>query len=131
MRKVLSILLVMVLCLAMAVTALATDDFVSSPGEGGTPCDHDLSSLSGKKDPNCTANGYTGDLVCDECGEIIEEGKVIPAKGHTFKDGVCTECGAPEVPKTGDNSGIVMWTTLMAVSAVAVVAAVGFSRKRV
>ena len=41
MRKVINILLVLVICMSMTLTAFATgDDFVGSPGESGTPCDH-------------------------------------------------------------------------------------------
>ena len=35
------------------------------------------------KEATCTEAGYTGDKVCDDCGEIFEKGKEIPAKGHT------------------------------------------------
>lgn len=130
MKKFLSILVVLVVCLSMAVTAFANDDFVSSPGESGTPCDHEKTEVTGEKNPTCTNNGYTGDTVCSGCGEVIEEGEVIEKLGHEFKDGKCVVCGASDVPKTGDNSAIFMWTVLMAVSAVAVVFVSTKARKR-
>ena len=130
MRKLISILAVLVLCLTLTVTAFATDDgFVSSPGQGGTPCDHEITTVVDQKDPTCTTDGYTGDAVCAECGEIVEEGKVIPAAGHNMVDGVCSVCGTPDVPQTGDNSQMMLWTSVMAVSAIAVVAVMYFARK--
>lgn len=41
-------------------------------------CNHASTSLVGAKEPTETEEGYTGDLVCDVCGEIIEQGEVIP-----------------------------------------------------
>ena len=36
-----------------------------------------------EKAPTCTEEGYTGDIYCLSCGEIITSGSVIPALGHT------------------------------------------------
>lgn len=131
MRKVISILLALVLCLALATTAFATDDgFVSSPGESGTPCDHNNTSVSGKTAATCTKPGHTGATVCDDCGEVLDKGSEVPATGHKFVDGVCTVCGAKDVPKTGDNNNMVLWIALMAVSATALVAVNGIRRKQ-
>lgn len=47
----------------------------------------------------CTSNGYTGDLYCTECGELIEAGKTIAALGHDYSnyyannDATCTSGG--------------------------------------
>lgn len=56
--------------------------------------------LEGAKKPTCTEDGYSGDLVCDACGEIIERGTIISALGHNYENGVCTKCGAldPNAP---------------------------------
>lgn len=131
MKKAINILLVLVICLSMAVTAFATDDgFVSSPGEDGTPCDHAETELKDKKNPTCTAAGHTGILVCCLCGEVLDEGSVIPALGHKFgEDGLCTVCGVSNVPKTGDTSNMLLWIGLMVVSAVALVTVTGIRRK--
>ena len=89
---------------------------------------HDT-ELVGVKDAGCTEDGYTGDEVCKTCGETVKKGEAIPATGHSFKDGKCTVCGAadpdykpaqPEQPdnpgvKTGDESAVTLWMTLMAV----------------
>ena len=132
MKKLISILLVLVICLTMATTAYATDDgFVSSPGEDGTPCKHGQTYLSGAIAPSCSAAGYTGDLICSLCGEVIEKGTVIPALPHSFNDdGVCTVCGASNVPKTGDNSNMMLWVGLMMASAVAIVTISSVRRKK-
>lgn len=36
------------------------------------------------KATTCTEEGYTGDVVCTTCGEIIEQGEVIPKTGHSL-----------------------------------------------
>jgi len=122
MKKVVNLLLVVVLCVAFSVTAFATDGFVSSPGEEGTPCDHEKTELVGKVEPTCTKPGFTGNLVCVECGEVIEEGSEIPATGHLFENGVCCICGVPDVPKTGDNSSVLGFAMIMAAVVAAAVA---------
>ena len=132
MRKVISILLVLVICMAMAVNAFATEgEFIGSPGEGGTPCDHTTTVVIGGKNPTCTAGGHTGNLQCTECGEVIEEGVEIPALGHQFdENGICLVCGSKDIPQTGDNNNMILWVGMMAVSAVALVAIVGIRRKK-
>lgn len=194
MRRVITILMVLALCLSMAVTTFAHGDgFVSSPGEGGTPCDHSRTYRKGEKDPTCTTAGFTGKLICKDCGEVLDEGHKTPAAGHKYdengvcaecgdkggeckhkhtflkgekaptcttagstgkvvcknchkvldkghkipalghkfdENGVCTVCGAADVPKTADNSNVFLWTSLMAFAAVALVAVNGYRRKR-
>ncbi len=34
----------------------------------------------------CTEKGYTGDVICSVCEEIISAGKEIPALGHNYGD---------------------------------------------
>ena len=38
----------------------------------------------------CTTDGYTGDTYCKGCDTKLESGKVIPASGHKWDDGVIT-----------------------------------------
>ncbi|MCM1114700.1 MAG: hypothetical protein NC397_04305 [Clostridium sp.] len=52
------------------------------------------------KAATCTEAGYTGDVVCADCGEVMEAGSVIKATGHTpaadkvdVKTATCTEAG--------------------------------------
>ena len=83
---------------------------------------HEKTHVEGKKEPTCEEPGYTGDKVCDKCGEVVEKGEVIHAKGHTptvvgrkdptetepgyTGDTVCADCGkllekGHEIPATG------------------------------
>ena len=41
----------------------------------------------------CTEPGLTDGKHCEVCGEVIEQQRDIPAKGHSFLDGECTVCG--------------------------------------
>lgn len=41
-------------------------------------CEHKNTELTGEKAATETEEGYTGDKVCKECGEIVESGTVIP-----------------------------------------------------
>ena len=41
--------------------------------------------------PSCTAEGYTGDLVCTVCGKTVDKGEVIPATGHTWTQWTVTK----------------------------------------
>lgn len=58
---------------------------------------HGETELKNAKEATCTAEGYTGDKVCTVCGEVVEQGKAIQKLAHSYKDGVCTACGAVEV----------------------------------
>ena len=83
------------------------------------------------KDATCTEPGYTGDKVCTVCGEIVKTGEVIPAAGHSYKDGKCTVCGAADPnansggntgtdsPNTADGAAMGLWLSLMTVAVLA------------
>ena len=63
-----------------------------------TPCGHRNTERQGQKDATCTAPGYTGDLVCTDCGQVLEQGQEIPVLEHTpqlrdAKDATCTDSG--------------------------------------
>ena len=81
-------------------------------------CKHENTENCNAKDATCTEEGYTGDTYCLDCGELLSEGSVIPAKGHSYDEGVvttepttesegvktytCTVCGATKtesIPK--------------------------------
>ncbi len=55
---------------------------------------HDY-EVVGKKEATCEEDGYTGDEVCKNCGDVKSTGSVIPAKGHNDAngDGKCDNCG--------------------------------------
>lgn len=42
----------------------------------------------------CTQEGYTGDIVCTVCGEVVETGQVIAKLAHDYQGGKCTVCGS-------------------------------------
>ena len=46
------------------------------------------STPTGVKVPTCTEDGYTGDLVCAECGSVIQTGSTIPKLNHNYQNGV-------------------------------------------
>ena len=52
--------------------------------------------LRNEKAATCVNGGYTGDLVCVRCGDIIEQGKATAAAGHKFFGGKCSVCDAQE-----------------------------------
>lgn len=73
-------------------------------------------TIVGAKDATCTEEGYTGDKVCSECGEIIEKGTVIPALGHDYdENGDCTICGGHEWEEIGPSEPVepsIPWTPI-------------------
>ncbi|MCD7827713.1 MAG: leucine-rich repeat domain-containing protein [Clostridiales bacterium] len=49
--------------------------------------EHPDTEIRNAVESTCTEDGYTGDICCYYCGEILEYGAVIPsANGHTFTD---------------------------------------------
>ena len=85
--------------------------------------------------PTCTQDGLET-RTCSACGEV--ETRVIPAAGHDYKDGKCTDCGAadpgyqPTQPgvKTGDESNTTMWIIVLVCAAALAVVLVIVSRKK-
>ena len=72
----------------------------------------------------CTQNGYTGDVYCGSCGDLLIQGQVIPAIDHVWDDGVvtieatattdgvltyhcvnCSETVEEPIPATGEEDG--------------------------
>ena len=45
-------------------------------------CDHAVSEQRGVVAATCTKDGYTGDLVCIYCGNVLEKGEYIAPTGH-------------------------------------------------
>ena len=45
-------------------------------------CAHANKEVRDEAAATCTEKGYTGDTWCNDCGELIESGAVIPATGH-------------------------------------------------
>lgn len=101
---------------------------------------HGNGILKGAVEATCTAEGYTGDKVCEICGEILKKGKTIGKLAHTYQDGKCTVCGAADPDyeprkllgvNTGDETDFVFWILLLAAAGTAVsVSVVHGARKR-
>lgn len=56
------------------------------------------------KAASCKSEGYTGDVYCQDCGTLIEEGKVIPKADHVWNKGEIT------TPATCTTKGIKTYT---------------------
>ena len=65
-----------------------------------TECDHANTQVSGAVAATCKTEGHTGKTSCADCGELIDNGSVIPVTDHhmgdweTIKANTCTEKGA-------------------------------------
>ena len=51
---------------------------------------HSLTEVRDSREPTCTEKGYTGDTYCKVCDKVQETGESIPAKGHSWNEGVIT-----------------------------------------
>ena len=55
--------------------------------------------VKGRIDATCTSDGYTGDVYCKDCGELIVSGSMAAALGHQWDAGIeskaatCRETG--------------------------------------
>ena len=44
--------------------------------------EHAHTEVRNGKEATCTEEGYTGDVYCTDCGQLVAQGEVIPALGH-------------------------------------------------
>lgn len=91
---------------------------------GQKECGHANTELRNAKPATCTAEGFTGDTVCKDCGAVITAGTVAPLADHTWGEWTvtkkptpittgtqtrtCTICAATEqgtIPAGGFNAG--------------------------
>ena len=61
-------------------------------------CQHANAELRNVREATCTEDGYTGDSYCADCGQLLAEGDVVAATGHSHevtgsKTATCTEDG--------------------------------------
>ena len=62
-------------------------------------CSHENQRVEGALTASCTEDGFTGNLVCSDCNELVVPGIAIPAYGHAesaplyAKEGSCTYPG--------------------------------------
>ena len=78
-------------------TGTQVNTLVLIPVEGeAAPCTHTNTIVEGAVEATCTAEGYTGDTVCLDCGVVVTEGTATEMIDHDYVDGICTECEAVE-----------------------------------
>lgn len=70
-------------------------------------CIHDNTELRNAKEATCTEQGYSGDLYCLDCGDLLEKGEFIDMIPHSYEETIveatenkkgytkhlCTVCG--------------------------------------
>ena len=49
-------------------------------------CTHTNTTVENAKEATCTEPGYSGDRICSDCGETVENGSNVPALGHSWGD---------------------------------------------
>lgn len=52
---------------------------------------HQHTELRDKKTATCEKDGYSGDIYCKDCGQLISKGAVVKAIGHSWDSGKVTE----------------------------------------
>ena len=57
-----------------------------------------------EKEVSCKSEGYTGDVYCQDCGKLLEEGQLIPKIDHVWNKGEIT------TPATCTTEGIKNYT---------------------
>ena len=123
--------------------------------KAGTALEHKAVKTEAKA-ATCTAEGYTGDKVCKNCGEVLEKGEIIPMLAHSYKDGKCTECGAADpdykpvsptdpaapdkgpggsdkggnAPGTNDHNSLTLWLLLLTASGCILTGTLIYNRRR-
>ena len=59
---------------------------VNVAGQEQTQCQHTSTSLVGAIEATCTEDGYSGNIRCTSCGDIVTAGSVISATGHNYNE---------------------------------------------
>ena len=95
-------------------------------------CLHEHTELRGAKEPTATEPGYTGDLYCTVCGELLRKGEIIPATG-AVDPSAPSDAANPQKPgtspDTGDHSSVMLWS-VMGVVALAGAAVLVLKRRK-
>lgn len=68
-------------------------------------CSHMNTQLFDVFEVSCNGDGYTGDVVCSDCGQVVEYGSIVPARSHNYFQGICTMCGALQSAEYNDTEG--------------------------
>ena len=91
------IALVLVLCMIFSFCSVLSScgknkDPDPTPAPSPTPtCSHANTSLKNQKAATCSAAGYTGDVVCNDCTAVITPGTAIAKLAHTSDAGTVTK----------------------------------------
>lgn len=56
-----------------------------------TSCKHENTEIRNAKEATCTEDGYSGDVYCKDCGELLSQGNTLAATGHQYDEGVVTK----------------------------------------
>ncbi len=113
--------------------------------------------LRNAKDATCTADGYSGDTYCADCGEKLTDGTIIAKTGHSYESKVtkeptqtdtgiktytCKHCGhtydevldslanSETLPQTWDASPFVATLTIVPLTALALIAFLLLKKRR-
>ena len=104
---------------------VATTQFTIVDGEKQPDCLHENTHVEGFKEATCLETGYSGDVYCDDCDELISEGMEVGLADHEYENGVCKVCGAADPDYVPEKSnGLPKWVVPVAggVLAAAVIA---------
>ncbi|MBQ8856520.1 MAG: DUF4982 domain-containing protein [Lachnospiraceae bacterium] len=85
-----------------------------------TECTHTNTTVQGVAAATCTAEGYTGDTICTDCGETVTVGTVIAKKAHTTEVRNAVPATCTTEGYTGDTVCTVCNTTVLNGSTIAV-----------
>jgi len=65
-------------------------------------CTHDKTHREGRTLSDCTEGGYTGDVICDTCGKLVEQGQNLEPGEHTVAVVDAREANCYIEGKTGE-----------------------------
>ena len=65
-------------------------------------CAHEKTHIGGRTFSNCIVGGYTGDIVCDTCGKVVEQGQTLEPGEHTVEVVDAREANCYIEGKTGE-----------------------------
>ena len=65
-------------------------------------CAHEKTHGEGRTLSDCTEGGYTGDVICDTCGKLVEQGQTLEPGEHTVEVVDAREANCYIEGKTGE-----------------------------
>lgn len=78
------------------------------------------------KEATCEETGLTEEKSCKDCGKVLQQQTTIPALGHNYENGECTNCGKEEGPNDYPYAGLADYAFI--IGAVAAVAIIGYRK---